>query len=938
MKSVFLNLTNAGEFRAKSEISVGEKRDYELKRCIEEFEIAAARLAPVSNLTEQSSNLRHHILILLAEAYEKLGNLTQSNQLLGSVISESSNRDTKYLANALYKITARHTDLVEQRQNYQRGIDVSNNINEPMFVAMGQNYLAINLVRDGQYLRAIALLEAAHDKYLLNKNFHRQLSVLHNLSWANQRARNLPKALEFGIKQKLLAERYQDGFEVAWANYNLALGYSELGVWAVAEGFLDDAFELVDQMPKHKGSGIESLKNALLQEKLIGLVRYGITDQALEFSHSVIEIYKKEGYHSRIAEIQSSQLEVYLQLDQRDSARNLLAELIKYHEDNNRRFGLAKNQAKLANLEMLDGNFIQASEYHNSALRYVSSIGDGSTSVQYLVQSVALLNGLGDHDGANRLSKKLERILTQNHSKKVHAQFYLNWSRAATGLGEYKNAKQYFKLALSKVDESLNKVTRRDLKRTYLALQEDIFSHGLSLFLSPEIDDVTGALELAESYRVKTLREAMSLSYDIEVDSMANEKRNNLLQQINENAYEWHKQRGYENRKSQQRSQKLSESLALLESEILDARINRQKSKLESITVSSLAIPDNEVVIYFHLAELRSWMWVLHSSGVSSFALPPKQLIEAQTLDVINRIAIAPQDRGNNEGAYVLNKKIKLLSETLLGPLSEQLAQTSFNHITFVAHGVLNTLPFAVLRAPNSDKPLIDQYVVTNTPSLAIRSYLSSTIDTNNSDQSMLVVGRSYYGKELGLSDLPYSLEEATYIRSLAKPDAVDFIDESASKKDYLNNLDNDYSLIHLGAHGVLNNEQPNFSGIVFAENESELLLVPEIAANPIRADLVVLSACETSVGKIVAGEGALSLSRAFLEAGAKRVMGTLWKVQDFASFHLIKSFYSKLLNDNLSTGAALRSAQLSIYNNPDNDWSDPYYWAAYQIQGGGAQ
>ena len=136
----------------------------------------------------------------------------------------------------------------------------------------------------------------------------------------------------------------------------------------------------------------------------------------------------------------------------------------------------------------------------------------------------------------------------------------------------------------------------------------------------------------------------------------------------------------------------------------------------------------------------------------------------------------------------------------------------------------------------------------------------------------------------------------------------------------------------------LIRNEQPIFSGLVFAENDSGLLLVPEISAHPVNANLVVLSACETSAGKIVSGEGALSLSRAFLEAGAKRVMGTLWKVQDFASYELIKNFYSSLLNDNLNVGDALRSAQLSVYNNAENDWSDPYYWAAYQIQGGGAQ
>jgi CHAT domain-containing protein len=111
--------------------------------------------------------------------------------------------------------------------------------------------------------------------------------------------------------------------------------------------------------------------------------------------------------------------------------------------------------------------------------------------------------------------------------------------------------------------------------------------------------------------------------------------------------------------------------------------------------------------------------------------------------------------------------------------------------------------------------------------------------------------------------------------------------------------------------------------------------LTPEISSTDLRANLVMLSACESSIGKEVAGEGLLSLSRAFIEAGANHVIGTLWKVQDAATAELTSGFYSKLLDDSLAISVALQAAQLAVYKNQHNDWRDPYYWAGFQLQGG---
>ena len=97
-------------------------------------------------------------------------------------------------------------------------------------------------------------------------------------------------------------------------------------------------------------------------------------------------------------------------------------------------------------------------------------------------------------------------------------------------------------------------------------------------------------------------------------------------------------------------------------------------------------------------------------------------------------------------------------------------------------------------------------------------------------------------------------------------------------------------------------------------------------------AELVVLSACETGLGKEVKGEGLVGLTRGFMYAGAPRVVATLWNVDDAASAELMGFFYKGMLQQGLRPSAALREAQVQMWKH--EQWADPYYWAGFTIQG----
>ena len=148
----------------------------------------------------------------------------------------------------------------------------------------------------------------------------------------------------------------------------------------------------------------------------------------------------------------------------------------------------------------------------------------------------------------------------------------------------------------------------------------------------------------------------------------------------------------------------------------------------------------------------------------------------------------------------------------------------------------------------------------------------------------------------------------------------------------------NQYQILHFATHGFANPDQPELSGIVLSlvnkDNESipGYLRLADLFEQDYPAELIVLSACETGLGKNVNGEGVVGLTRGLMYAGGARVALSLWKVDDKGTSVLMQEFYKQMLQENLTPSEALRAAQRKLWANPD--WRNPHYWAAFTFQG----
>jgi CHAT domain-containing protein len=329
------------------------------------------------------------------------------------------------------------------------------------------------------------------------------------------------------------------------------------------------------------------------------------------------------------------------------------------------------------------------------------------------------------------------------------------------------------------------------------------------------------------------------------------------------------------------------------------------------------------------------------------------------------------------------------LSRTLFGPISIRLRQEwKGKRLVIVASGALQYAPFAALPPPEADGQMIANHEIVYIPSAsALAELRRETADRKPAAKTLAVIADPVFEPDdprvlasvkkkrsndnlvanirsagetpakvsstpisplarsmrsfsrTGFSRLPFSREEAEEIAELI-PERAMFkaTDFQANRTLATSGELGRYRIIHFATHGLLNSEHPELSGLVLSlvdENgkpQDGFLRMDEIFNLRLPADLVVLSACQTALGKEIKGEGLVGLTRGFMYAGARRVVASLWQVDDQATSELMRLFYRGMLKEGLRPAAALREAQIGMSRS--SRWSSPYYWAGFVIQG----
>lgn len=343
-----------------------------------------------------------------------------------------------------------------------------------------------------------------------------------------------------------------------------------------------------------------------------------------------------------------------------------------------------------------------------------------------------------------------------------------------------------------------------------------------------------------------------------------------------------------------------------------------QPLQLEAIRAE---LPSNTTLINYFVAENQVHAWILDRSTLQYVRLPFDETDLARTQCAAMRLHVG--GRGVRPvDVSCADATTEELYGKLFAPLRPHIRNT---RLIIVPHSALHYLSFAAFRDPATKRYLIDDYTITYVPSASSIPFLRAK-ETRMKGNALVI------GAPAGVSpELPGAMRETMFVgaalHSVAKIGA-------SAKESLLYHLNGRVDIVHIAAHGFYDADAPLFSGIALAGGDGNdgNLEVHEILSDlDLRGvNLVVLSACETALGKSSAGDEVVGLTRALLYAGTPGVISTLWDVDDHAALALMRDFYRRFTSGD-SAADALRHAQLHLLH---GDFADPRLWAAFTLNG----
>jgi CHAT domain-containing protein len=373
----------------------------------------------------------------------------------------------------------------------------------------------------------------------------------------------------------------------------------------------------------------------------------------------------------------------------------------------------------------------------------------------------------------------------------------------------------------------------------------------------------------------------------------------------------------------------------------LRASAPRDAALLQPQTVSAAEIQRelldrDTLLLEYRLGDERSFLWAVTPDAVRGFVLPGRAGIEEVARTATDRLA---HSQSRNKSIFA-SRQLAKLSRLLLDPAAPLLPG---KRLVVVSDVTLQSLPFAALPEPGSQsgdgEPLVAHHEIITLPSISVLGELRREAGSRpTAPKTLWVLADPDFGDRF--DPLPHTRTEAAEILKLVPArDHAMLLGRDASREAVLRGDLRDYRFLHFATHGSFSAEDPGGGQLVLAQVDPRgqpvangFLHLDDIYKLHLRADLVVLSACQSGLGHELRGEGVMGMTRGFFYAGAQRVLVSLWNVNDRVTAQLMQRFYHGILEEGLSPAAALRTAQNDIRG--QKRWQAPYYWAGFMLQG----
>ena len=374
---------------------------------------------------------------------------------------------------------------------------------------------------------------------------------------------------------------------------------------------------------------------------------------------------------------------------------------------------------------------------------------------------------------------------------------------------------------------------------------------------------------------------------------------------------------------------------------------------LRSLQELQGALPAGSALLEFHLGQSESFLWLADSTHIQVFSLPPRAAIEAQARRVTDLFGRILERRRSPEKQAAFQHAMHALSQTLFGPLRDIALP---GRLVIAPDGILGRVPFAALTLPSArtglglTRTLIQvpaaAFLIAGRPPRAVSSFSQAMLALVDPVFSLHDPRAAAMGKRAGpgaqdLARLPFSGE----LDSVPRSRRVILRGFDATPAGLQELPLEDYAVLHFSTHALVDDRIPELSRIALSMVDRRgrtvdgFLRPYQLAGFHLNGSTVVLSACDTALGKDVLGEGLAGLTASLFRAGASQLLLTLAEVDAEGSSEFLRRVYGRLFSDG---GASDRAApdmehaltQARVALAQSGRWADPYYWASFVLYG----
>ena len=642
------------------------------------------------------------------------------------------------------------------------------------------------------------------------------------------------------------------------------------------------------------------------------------------------------------------------------------------------------------------GDMGKALSFFNQALLLQRIVGDRREEAITLTQMGVSYSSMGKPEEArNHLEQalSLQRTIGDRSNESMTLQ---NIALVEQNQSRLDAARAQIEAALTIIESTRSQLTSQQLRASFFASRQAHYKLYVDLLMrmhrnQPSAGHDAEALQANERARARSLLEMLTESRaDIRqgVETRLLDRERNLHQQITTKAERLTRLLSSTHTEEQAATAKKEIDLLLNDYQEAESQIRAKSPRYAALTqpqplslkeIQKQVVDQDTLLLEYSLGDKCSYLWVVSQDSIHSFELPKRSEIEAAAIKFRDLVTTY-----KNRERQSQSEAATTLSRMLLEPARSLLGQ---KRLLIVGDGILQYLPFAALPEPVANskitskyQPLLVKHEIVSLPSASVLAVLRQEIrgrkpapmtvavladpvfqnddprlkqrgnnmegpvgdstPSNPTTDQKTDVERSAWEAGIGkLQRLPYSRKEAEAIVAQT-PDGQNLraLDFDASRTVAISEKLAEFRIVHFATHGLLNNQHPELSGIVLSlvnekgEAQNGFLRLHEVYNLKLPADLIVLSACQTALGKEVKGEGLVGLTRGFMYAGAERIVVSLWAVSDEATAEVMKRFYEGMLKRGMRPAAALRAAQLATWKS--SYWEAPYYWAGFILQG----